>query len=100
MKFDVIYASNRYPVDLEALTLPDAFTVKSISGLALGPWQNAVFDFDPDAVLALVVLALRKAGKPTAVADIDHDAVDVQGLAENITAAARAKRAAQSAQTA
>ena len=102
MILDVVYDNSSYPVGFDDITLPEAFRIKELTGLPLGKFQPAVFDFDPDAVLALVVLALGRSGNHAKVHDIDRAKVDLPRLIENADAAlrvvieaARKERAAQ-----
>lgn len=97
MKINVTYDGTAYPFDFADMTLPEAFTVKAVAHIDMGPFQQAVFDFNPHAVLALVVLALRRAGQPTAAKDVDQEKVDVQALAESLGAGIAAARQAAAA---
>lgn len=87
MKVDVVYDGSSYPVGFDDISLAEAFRIKELTGLPLAKFQPAIFDFDPDAVLALVALALGRGGKHVKVKDIDHAKVDLPRLIENVAAA-------------
>ena len=101
MKIDVMYDGDSYPFDFATMDLPEYYTVKAIAHLDGGAFQTAVMAFNPAAVEALTVLALRRAGLPTIAKDIDRRKIthrELDALAESMTAAiaeATANRAAE-----
>lgn len=96
MIIDVAYAGTTYPFDTEALTLAEAFTVKAICGLAGGAFVAAIFEVDPHAWLAMVVLARRRAGETVTAEDVDHDKLDLMTTAAAALATVQAARKAVS----
>lgn len=99
MKIDVTYDGTAYPFDFSDISLPESFTVKSVAHLNLGQFQTEVFDSNPFAVLALVVLALRRAGQVVVAKDIDQEKVDIHALAQSLSDGIDAARAALTATT-
>ncbi len=90
MKFDVTYQGEAYPYDTDQLTLAELFTVKAITGLSGAKYNDALFEMEPAAVLAMVVLAVRRGGKPVLADDIAQDEVDLGALAMSMLGAVEA----------
>jgi hypothetical protein len=80
VKIDVTYDGTAYPFDFATLDLPEMFTVKKIANINGGQFQVEAMEFNPGAILALVVLALRRGGTPAVAKDIDQAKVDVEAL--------------------
>lgn len=94
MKCDVTYDGTAYPFDFDTINLPEAFTIKTVAHLNLGQFQVQAMDFNPHALLALAVLALRRAGQAVIATDIDQTKFDVNALADSFQAAIAAARKA------
>lgn len=82
MKLDLTYDGKPYVFDTDQLSLAEAFTVKTITGQRPGEFVNAIFELDPHAWLAMIVLARRRAGEACIAKDIDQDKVDMVALGE------------------
>lgn len=86
MKLDLTYDDKPYQFDTDVLSLADAFTVKTITGQRPGEFVNAIFELDPHAWLAMIVLARRRAGEACLAKDINQDKIDLVGQAEALVA--------------
>ncbi len=84
MKLNLPYEGTVYVFDTDVLSLAEAFTVKAVSGLRAGAFLAAVFDLDPGAWLAMLVLAKRRAGEAVLAEEIDQDKVDLVAVAEAV----------------
>lgn len=74
MIFTFTYADQKYTYDDEKMGLGEARWVKRETGLVGAEFFNAARTLDPDAIVAILVMAMRRAGEhETQMGDIYSD---------------------------
>lgn len=71
LSFD--YEGQRYGFNNDTMSLGEARYIKKHTGVGLTEWLSKLASVEPDAVLACVVLAVRRTGKSINWEDIPDD---------------------------
>jgi hypothetical protein len=67
-----------YEFDAERMMLSELMAVKTKAGMNAKEWHEALQEFDPLAVQALVYLLKRRAGEDVKLSDIDFNLADFE----------------------
>lgn len=78
MIFTFTYGDQKYEWDDDKMSLGEARYVKQVTGMVGSDFYEAARKLDPDAIMAILVLARRRAGETSASLE-DFDMEDSQG---------------------